>query len=175
MTDEEVTVYGPTASVRMPLRVDTGARNTILEMSTARRLGIPLGPLAPISTYGKNVRWHTGQAYVATYGLEPVSVPIWVAPDGETPALGETAMVALGYKLVRPPANVPNMTLAGAARPGRDPSDSTDFNYSARRAVCDSCPHETSTLGISRCTLCGCPLQSKLRVSGPGGCPDGRW
>ena len=41
---------------------------------------------------------------------------------------------------------------------------------SERASVCGPCPHNTG----SKCGLCGCPLQAKMR-SPSASCPDGRW
>ncbi len=179
MTDESITVYGPKASVQMTLRVDTGARNTIVPESVATRLGLD-GPYTAVSTYGRNVTWKVAEGYVSVHGTKPVKVPIWISPDGDTPALGETAMSAMGYRIVRPASTGQTMNLrspaAGAAQAAPSPAASfADFDYASRRAICDSCPYETVSLGIARCSACGCPLQSKLRLSAPGSCPMGRW
>lgn len=39
-----------------------------------------------------------------------------------------------------------------------------------RALVCGTCEHSTG----SKCSLCGCPLQAKMR-SPNAVCPDGRW
>lgn len=170
MTTETTTVYGPAASVQLPLRVDTGAKNTILEASMAARLGLPdLGP-ASVDTYGMPVTWRLSEGYVATPGLEPVRVPIWIAPDGSVPALGETAMATLGYKLVRPAPNIVTAPLRSPAAAAAQPGD--DFGYAYRLGVCRSCPDLHSGL-IDRCSLCGCPVRSKALFA--NGCPAGRF
>ncbi len=180
MTDERITVYGPKASVEMSLRVDTGARNTIIPESVATRLGLE-GPYVQVSTYGRTVTWQVADGYVASHGVTPVRAPIWIAPDGETPALGETAMAALGYKIVRP-APSPNFELhlkspaAGAAQLQTPsgfaplPFDAAELTYSDRLAVCRSCPNLRPGL-IDTCGACGCPVRTRALSS----CPQGRF
>lgn len=180
MTNEEVTVWGPKASRVMSLRVDTGARNTIIPASVAQRLGLPNLGNASVATYGLDVRWIDSKGYVSLPGTRPIEVPIWVAPDGAVPALGESAMAALGYKIVRPAQNWSPTPLqgpyAGAAQALQAPQGPADFSYEANRAVCHGCEYYrpggnfiSQTIGLfseekGSCSECGCPIATRART-----------
>ena len=46
----------------------------------------------------------------------------------------------------------------------------------ARLALCNACEHRIlGPMGIAKCELCGCPIQSKVRLSANGACPVGKW
>jgi hypothetical protein len=46
--------------------------------------------------------------------------------------------------------------------------------YDKRRAICNSCEHLTTYVGIKACSKCGCAIWGKTLMRGQK-CPEGKW
>jgi predicted aspartyl protease len=173
---DTIAIYGPKGVVERSALVDTGAKYTVVRSADAVALGLEMGSDVPVITNGGTVVWHASHAFVSAGGLQPVDVPVWIAPDGVETALGETTMAALGYKLVRPPPQydeVPGVAAVASAAQMGVPAPNlprpNEFLYAARQAVCQGCEFSDGT-GVP-CSLCRCSLEKRMAA----GCPIGRF
>lgn len=56
-----------------------------------------------------------------------------------------------------------------------NPDDKQAEIASKRIQTCNSCEYKTSTLGVNRCSICGCALKAKVFSPVKGACPKGKW
>jgi hypothetical protein len=56
-----------------------------------------------------------------------------------------------------------------------NPDDSQAELAGKRIEICNSCEFKTTTLGINRCSVCGCALKGKVFSPVKGACPKGKW
>lgn len=56
-----------------------------------------------------------------------------------------------------------------------DPNREQSEQAAKRIEICNSCEHKASTMGIHRCSVCGCALKAKVFSPVKGACPEGKW
>ena len=56
-----------------------------------------------------------------------------------------------------------------------DPTNEQAELAAKRIDICNSCEHKVTTLGINRCSVCGCALKGKVFSPVKGACPKGKW
>jgi hypothetical protein len=56
-----------------------------------------------------------------------------------------------------------------------DPNNEQSELASKRIEICNSCEFKTTTVGINRCSVCGCALKAKVFSPVQGACPKGKW
>lgn len=56
-----------------------------------------------------------------------------------------------------------------------DPDNEQAELAAERIEICNSCEFKTTTLGINRCSVCGCALKAKVFSPVKGACPKGKW
>ena len=55
-----------------------------------------------------------------------------------------------------------------------DPSDTQSLHAARRLSICNKCEFKSDS-PIRHCTVCGCPLKSKVYSQSEGACPKGKW
>ena len=56
-----------------------------------------------------------------------------------------------------------------------DPDNEQAELAAKRIEICNSCDKKVTTLGINRCSVCGCALKGKVFSPVKGACPEGKW
>ena len=56
-----------------------------------------------------------------------------------------------------------------------DPNNEQAELAAKRIEICNSCDKKVTTLGINRCSVCGCALKGKVFSPVKGACPEGKW
>jgi predicted aspartyl protease len=178
------TFHGPGGSIERSALVDTGASQAILGQSDARAIGlVPYRTAHPMTDNGQ-VSWPEAMGAVEIDGLSK-EVPIWIAPNGTETTVGEHTLAELGYVIVAPgkPGHQVREIAAAAQEElhayNRPPPTAPVAALSSglrsyRRAVCDACEMNTGGI-LPRCRHCGCPIATRVLLSGTGGCPEGKW
>ena len=54
-----------------------------------------------------------------------------------------------------------------------DPSNEQSELAAKRINICNSCTFKATTLGVNRCTVCGCALKAKVFSPVVGACTEG--
>lgn len=56
-----------------------------------------------------------------------------------------------------------------------DPNNQQAELAAKRIEICNSCDKKITTVGINRCSVCGCALKGKVFSPVKGACPEGKW